>query len=600
MKKFIILLLLITLPAPVFAQNFPNEEPPADGANDESVVAPGQGPNVADDTAPNPESEGAIQPPQDEVVVPAQQAPSDETDAAKIKYKLKFAAINSKTERLLGGVSIVIDENGEKTDQKLSDPPKSQNGEELFEATAGKYEIVASRAGYKNYEGSFEVTDKDLGFTLKMVPLSTTPDPKTEFLTRYALMQYSMANSSTQGFPYAQTNPYQTNPTFGNPNYGSYGYPTYTQNGYALSANQQAVVPLAVTISSTAMLSSYQSFDVQIIDLSTSSVVSLINSQTPYGYSNNSYTTNLNFYNSINRYGCLKSNSPYILRIVQSPLGSFSSNTNQDYPFRSSSYGTITQINIQNITTGIISSPITPNIQNVPQGNIQIPINCPASYNPQTQTTSWPSPNYNPGYQYPSGQTPYGTTTWADPTVNTLNFGSYEVQQSDQRSGYFLVNKAVFNDARIIQFVENDSGSGGLAFVSAQSGILTGSQSAGQWYVTTYTRNISTHVNSCKIYLGKLTALAEFKELTTDLQTNYRNQINTIGSATDPKAQYKTCMSIKNKLGTELEGKGASLPNFEYPSTDVNVNISKFYRVNLSPSEYARAISGQVLTTFEQ
>ncbi|MFH1910115.1 MAG: hypothetical protein ABIJ72_02950, partial [bacterium] len=376
-------------------------------------------------------------------------------------------------------------------------------------------------------------------------------------------------------------------------------YPTYTQNGYALSANQQAVVPLAVTISSTAMLSSYQSFDVQIVDLSTSSVVSLVNSQTPYGYSNNSYTTNSNFYNSINRYGCLKPNSPYILRIVQSPLGGFSSNTNQDYPFQSSSYGTITQINIQNITTGIIASPITPNIQNIPLGSIQIPINCPSSYNPTTQTASWPTAPY--GTPSPYGTTgAYGTTTWADPTINTLNFGSYEVQQNAYRTGYFLVNKTVLNDARIIQFVENDSGSGGLAFVSAQSGTLTGSQSAGQWYVTTYTRNISTHVNSCKTYLGKLIALPEFKGLTEELQTNYRNQINTISSVTDTKAQYKTCISLKNDLSLKLSNLGASTPAFEVPKTDVNVNISKFYRVNLSPSEYANAISGKVLTTFEQ
>ncbi|MFH1855381.1 MAG: hypothetical protein ABH810_03195, partial [bacterium] len=269
MEKFIILLLLITLPAPVFAQTT-DGGPPADETADGGEALLDQGPNAADDTGLTDDGGGAIAPVQSQVVAPVQPAPSDEDSATKTKYKLKFAAINSKTERLLGDVNIVIDENGEKTDEELSDPPKSQNGEELFEATAGKYEIVASRAGYKNYEGSFEVKDKDLGFTLKMVPLSTTPDPKTEFMTRYSLMQYSMANSSTQGFPYAQNNPYQTNPTFGNPNYGSYGYPTYTQNGYALSANQQAVVPLAVTISSTAMLSSYQSFDVQIVDLSTS------------------------------------------------------------------------------------------------------------------------------------------------------------------------------------------------------------------------------------------------------------------------------------------------------------------------------------------
>ncbi|MFH1855585.1 MAG: hypothetical protein ABH810_04255, partial [bacterium] len=194
----------------------------------------------------------------------------------------------------------------------------------------------------------------------------------------------------------------------------------------------------------------------------------------------------------------------------------------------------------------------------------------------------------------------YGTTTWADPTINTLNFGSYEVQQNAYRTGYFLVNKTVLNDARIIQFVENDSGSGGLAFVSAQSGTLTGSQSAGQWYVTTYTRNISTHVNSCKTYLGKLIALPEFKGLTEELQTNYRNQINTISSVTDTKAQYKTCISLKNDLSLKLSNLGASTPAFEVPKTDVNVNISKFYRVNLSPSEYANAISGKVLTTFEQ
>ncbi|MBU1037408.1 hypothetical protein KKF32_05320, partial [Patescibacteria group bacterium] len=307
MKKFIILLLLITLPAPVFAQNSASGEPPAGEANDGSEAAPGQDPNAASGEPPPADgaNDGAIAPVQDKVVAPVQPAPSGDEDADKPVYKLKFAAINSKTERRLWSVKVVIDEDGEKTDRTLTFPPKFQDGEELFEATPGKYKIIASRAGYKTYEGSFEVIDKNLEFTLKLVPLSTTPDPKTEFITRYTLMQYAMANSSTQGFPYAQNSPYQTNPTFGNPNYGSYGYPTNTQNGYALSANQQAVVPLAVTVSTTAMLSNYQSFDVQIVDLSTSSVVSLINSQTPYGYSNNSYTTNLNFYNSINRYGCL-------------------------------------------------------------------------------------------------------------------------------------------------------------------------------------------------------------------------------------------------------------------------------------------------------
>ena len=580
MKKYLILLILIILPGSVLAQT----------AGD----------------AP----ESAAQPIQNKITVPGQDAPGSAAAPSATEVNITITGKNKTTGRLLGGIEIAIEDTTDKNKATTPDPP-NPDGDKVFAVTPGKYTITANRFGYKTLseQMDFSQGQTELKISIDMEPLSSTPNPETEFARRIQLIQLAqMSNPTSLQYPYNQTSNYQ-NPLLNQYGVNNYQYPNnlsnattnglynqsnYSQNGYLLTANQQAVIPFVANLTTGSFLNSYASYDIQIVDPQTSSVVSLLSANNS-ATSTNSY---LGIYPTLNRYGCLKQNQTYILRVISSSSTAGVNNPAQEYQFQSATLGNYTLLSAteQQIGLSIIGNnptSINPQVQNLPLQNVNIPITCPTSYNGVNQTSSWPTTLTQNGAN--------GTTTWSDQTFNPASFGNYHVEKPTDRAGYFLVSNISYTDTRPITFVENNSGEGGLAFVPAQSGNLYSSYGSSQWYVTTYTRNIQEQVSKCKSYLDTLVKMTQFTTLTAAIQSTIKNDISTIAvtSSDTAKSRLTLCNKDKAQLVSSYQSQGATIPAFAETSTNPTLNLTKLTRVNFSPQEYATVVAGEPLQDFK-
>jgi len=426
------------------------------------------------------------------------QAPNDTTNAIKpIDTNLKILTTNTdgkvgllvtakraKTSRLLGLVKLTMAENGsaKAVSVTLNDPPKP-NGQKVFEATPGKYKISASRTGYKS------ITDKEIEIkkgsdnklSIELEAESSTPDPEQEYKIKLLALLAARLTGQTQYYP---------------------GYnPTVSQNGYVLNNDQTAIIPVVVKIQLNGLINANLSTNVAIVDSQTNNSVTLASSASTIGY------------NLVYRSGCLRPNSQYILRVSTNQILA-NMLPYQDFPFVTAGIGSYTDITVQPPTSIAYggSSLANTQVQNIllTSRPADLPImNCPSSYNPVTQTGNWPT---------------NGTTIWGNQTVSATDFSNYKVVLDNTKTTYYLQsNINPLNDYRKITFVENKAGTGGLAFVPAESGNTTSSQ----YYATTYTRSASTS-----------------------------------------------------------------------SGVQVNINLTKFSRVNFTPSEYASAVSSKTIENF--
>ncbi len=528
----------------------------------------------------------ALQPTIDKITLPTELGnAADNTSSEQVQLVIK--CINKTTSRLLGGVKITLEGGDDKGEVTLPDPPKEIDGELVFKIIPGTYKITASRAGYRTLSEEQDLSGENLKLTIQLEPLSSTPDPEAEFSRRLQLLQMTQAmNQSNQTYPYNQNYPYQNSyPYTSNTGYTGYQTP---QNGYVYSSNQALTAPLVVNIPAFSLMSGFGNYDIRIIDPTTGNEVSLMS------YSNtgtNNYFSST--YQNINKYACLRPGQPYILRFRSlNTYDTYSSDTDnyQDFTFQSATLGGYTKAQIieQQVGLSIIGPHPTigqPIIQNLALQGANLPINCP-----MTGYANSYSPAYNSG-----------NTTWGDQTVSPNLIGSYRVERPQYSSQYFLVNNSVYNDARPITFVENNAGDGGLAFVPAQSGNLYSSNySSSQWYVTTYTRNISSQVSTCKTYVSDLIKKTEFARLDSALQAKAKNDVDSLSSSSlSNKEKLNLCLAIKTSLASGYQLLSVAIPAMNNTEIIVNINTSKFTRVNLTPDEYKRAVAGQTLQNFD-
>ncbi len=547
MKKLLVLLALVALPLSAIAQE-----------------------------AGNTTGDTTLQPNLDQINVPSTEAGGNSSTGSSTQFGLVIKSINKSTGRLLGGVKITLASADDKGEVTIPDPPKEPEGELAFKALPGTYTVTATRNGYESVTEQVTLESENVKLTLEMNPLSSTPNPQTEFAGRIQMLQIAQAINQNNTGNLLSGN-YGGNPNIFGTNYN--GLPT-TQANYVYSQNQNNIVPLIVNIPSLSLISSLRNYDLRIIDPVLGNEVSLSNY-------NNPNLSNLgigNIYASTTKYACIRPAQNYILRLIYQNNAFSVNQNNQDYNFQSAPLGGLTKIDIseQQIMAfvGGASTIATPQIQNLSTAGYSLPINCPGSYNN-------------------NGTFNGATSTWGDQSINGLQ-GNYSVQHSSYSDQYFLVNNNVYNDARPITFVENNAGDGGLAFVPAQSGNLySPTYSSSQWYVTTYTRNISAFVSTCRSYINSLMTKTEFTNLDATLQaTSKANYQNMTSSTLSNKEKLSLCLSTKTLLASGYQALSVAIPAMDSTETQVNVDTSKFTRVNFNPEEYKRAVAGQVLQNF--
>jgi hypothetical protein len=351
---------------------------------------------------------------------------------------------------------------------------------------------------------------------------------------------------------------------------------------------------------------------VSIIDPYSNNTVNLISS-TQYPYNTmNSILPLMN--TSIIRSGCLRPNAQYILRVSNNQTTNGQQPYN-DFSFTSGTLGSYTNIVVDpplSVSFGATSF-VNAQIQNIPYqaNNFSNPtINCPSNlqngvYNPATQSTYNPQGQvvYNPNTQtYTTvGTTPaYATTTWGDQTIVPTNFGNYNLQKNALGT-YYLVSNLDPRDVRTVKFVQNETASGGLVFIPAESG--TNSYSS-QWYITTYAQDYTPALQSCKSYLEKfITDNSSLSKQVSAANIDYiRGWIASYKTDMDQKtfimSGYFHCKTKTSELVQGLAAVNITYPPFSITEPSPTLNMSKFSRVSFTPEEYQRAISGQIYTSF--
>lgn len=627
MKKYFSLIALIALPL-----NFALAQTTTTGqaAAADAAVAPNSQAVPAGLAATEPNSQtvstgqapssAAFLPIPTDIQVPATTAPAPAT--ANGKVKLIVSAKKSGTNRLLGLVKVTMSDGTNTQDATLLDPP-TIGGQPIFEATPGAYTLNISRSGYKSVTNKqIQITaGQDLKLSIDLEPEVGTASPENEYQARIMAQLFAnMTSQNTSGYPSSYNNSYNTTGQY----YGTNGQyipgttgtyntqtgqyisntatqynPNFSQNGYLLTANQSSIIPFVANIQMNGLINANQSSNVALIDSSTGNSMTLSSSNPSTTYAFNASTT------PIYRSGCVKPNNQYILRVSSNQQLVTGQQPYQDFQFVSPGVGSYVNVNIQppmSLSYGG-SNIANVSIQNLMQNNTQLGINCPSTYNNATQTSAWPVPGvYTPNTGSYTGQPPYGTTTWSDPTVNPINFGNYHVDQNQQQTAYFLVSNINMYEQRQIKFVENSSGSGGLAFVPADSSVGTAGYSA-QWYVTTYTRDINSQISKCTAYIGKLQALSQYQTLTTTIKNDITQNLSVInaGNQDTAKTRLNTCNALQQSLVNNLRTANPNItipPMDSAPSIAPTINLSQLARVNFTPDQYSQAVSGQVLNSF--
>jgi len=382
-------------------------------------------------------------------------APTTNSKTAIIKVR------NARTKRILGGASVEIQGTTVETDKvaMITTNPPLPEGEQIAGFQKGSYSIIVKRTGYEIFEKTINLSanEKYFNVDVAMTPIAGLPNPDLQF-NNLALNSLNASNQLGAG---------GTNNALINALLQALGQGTNAstlgnfpyQSGFSPNLAQTASVPLQLAVVPQYPFNQFNTtirFEV-IESLTNRSVLSTTFSLGPL---NNNSATNLI------RTACLNPNSQYYLKVS---IPNNNSLIIQPYLFTSGSYGQATTLTVpigqNNILNGgdLSSSVIYNNVdRSTLITNIQ---NCPST----TLSSAM-----------------LGQNTWTGQTVTDTQIRSYVVvAYTDGR--YYLVNPLLVTDVRLIQFVPSQNSTGGLAFVSAATGLNINSMSQSGWYITTYT-----------------------------------------------------------------------------------------------------------------
>lgn len=382
---------------------------------------------------------------------------------------LLIYAVNSENERLLGDVTITIDD----IQLKIADPPPI-DGLLVPSFSPGSHHVVAKRKGYETVDQDISVDSgkEHQKLTLEFNPISGTPDISESDADNYLKNYQSMTSSRSV-----------TSATY--PNYsGAVAFPGTTQLQWSdgtisaipsdrinyTNTDQSYAVPVKISlVNNGGQINGTELTQIQIIDQS-SNLIELSNIMVE----NSTLSTTQNLY----RYGCLRPNKQYALI-----LKSLGNQTVQPltFTFATGQRGTYTDIrinvaafyntNVQAYNSGLINSS---NIALSPSGVTPI---CPS-----IQTTGQTMAQF--GTQILSG--------------GQMDLDNYNIVLSPMNGNYYLVSKTNQPESRQITFIDRGDGKGGFAFIPTQpsvQGINLSQSNAKDWYVTTYTRNEDGEIN---------------------------------------------------------------------------------------------------------
>ncbi len=381
---------------------------------------------------------------------------------------LQIYAVNSENERVLGDVSVVIDD----IQLKISDPP-SIDGLLVPSFAPGSHHVVAKRKGYDTLDQDITVESgkQYQKLTLEFNPVSGTPEisesDAENYLENYQNMSYSGSVTSATYPNQTQAVAYPTGATQVQWSDGTVSAIPANNINYT-NTGQSYSVPVKVSlVNNGTQINGTELTQIQIIDKS-SNTVELSNTM----MENSTFSSSQTLY----RYGCLQPNRQYALI-----LKSLANQTIQPitFTFASAQAGTYTDIkvnvaafyntSISPYSSGMISS------SNNSINSVNIPT-CPSG-------------------QIGQNLTQFGTQVWSGGQMDLDNFN---IILAPANGNYYLVNKQNNIESRQIYFVDRGDGKGGLAFIPTQPTVQGSNPSEGSakdWYVTTYSRDNDGEIN---------------------------------------------------------------------------------------------------------
>lgn len=400
-------------------------------------------------------------------------APGNNSKTVIIKVR------SSKTKRILGGVSIEL-QNIAESDDKLTlttaDPPPIE-GKQVTGFSKATYKLVAKRNGYEVYETNVNANTKNqyINIDIPMKPLAGLPDPDNNaYLNAFSLLS-NLNLSNLGGSTISIINNLarllgQNNGSI----FNNYPY----QTGYSSNLSQIAVVPVQLTVQPEYpfnQLNTNVKFEIQEVATAKTAMSTTFNLNS---LSDGSTT-------GIVRYGCLNPDSQYILKLTSINNTKV---TFQPYSFISGSLGEMTTLlvplgaNEVTQSSDLLSSTV---YRNIDRSSLVIDnFNCPS-----TSLSSSTS----------------GQNTWVNSTITESQLRSYALTPLNDK--YYLVNTTVGStDIHSVVFVKSQGSTGGLAFISAASGLNVNSSSQSGWYATTFTiSNNEPIINKTKLSRVNLT-----------------------------------------------------------------------------------------------
>jgi hypothetical protein len=380
---------------------------------------------------------------------------------------LSIYAVNAENERLLGDVTVMIDD----IQLKISDPPPI-DGLLVPSFAPGSHHVVGKRKGYEAVDQNISVDPgkEHQKLTLEFNPISGTPDISESDVNNY-LSNYQSINSfgsvTNAMYPNQAGNAYSSGTTLVQWSDGTTS--TIPANNINLTNTSQThSVPVKISlINNGFQINGTELTQIQIIDKS-SNIVELSNTMVE----NSTFSGSQTLY----RYGCLQPNRQYALIIK-----SLTNQTAQPitFTFVSGQIGEYTEIKIN------VAAFYNTNISPYSSGLI-------SSSNNNASLVNLPS---CPSSQISQNLTQFGTQVWSGGQINLNNFN---IVLSHINGNYYLVNKTNQLDSRQITFIDRGDGKGGFAFIPTQpsvQGVNLSQNNAKDWYVTTYTRDGNGEIN---------------------------------------------------------------------------------------------------------
>lgn len=484
---------------------------------------------------------------------------------------LLVVVTNKKNDRILGGVTIDIDN----VQHKTSDPPPL-NGYEIKNFVTGEHSITVKRNGYeilsetKTISAEGEYTKMEI----KLTPLVGTPEIDESDVENYFSNYNNSIGSNSVYNPFYSNNGYNQYSASGDLGSSTYtGYPL-PQINYS-NSTQSYTVPVKIRLNANGYsFGGNELTQVQIIDQSRNTIEL-------------SNVINGNFYSNGDQYyrlGCLQPNTQYTFVIKNVNNSSLSPSYFNFATNKTGSYFVDITVNAaafySNSSLSSSSNPISANAR--PLSELGTNFYCPSSMG--GNLINFPNSLLDSSNILSSGN---NIQIWNGGSISLSN---YKINLSPVDGNYYLINKNNSFDTRKLYFVDRGDNKGGLVFIPTQStgvGNELSQSSAKNWYISTYTRSSEGELTlGSDVYPSSLSpsqyAKALNKEIINAFSSSSKNSSATSLDTSSGTSLGDNCLKKDNQLfclsGENIVSKyknGDLNRRIEKIADTINANINK-------------------------